>query len=156
MTWPSLCYRMGAMSLTSDPHAWLRSFYARLQSDPLFQRLVPSHRFAILMEAVEVDHPSQAAKMREWSSAAQNALVGHLAVSLADPPKHAAVSELWQATKGARVLRCVAQYLPSGIDLRLLEGEGFRRTQLCRDAPEVEALSARWRSALRDRDWQSC
>ena len=146
---------MRAMSLTSDPHAWLRSFYARLQSTPLFQRLTPSHKFVRLTEAVAVDHPVQAAKMREWTPAAQNALIAHLAASLADPPKHAAVSELWQLSKGARVLRCVAQYLPSGIDLRLLEGEGFRRTQLCRDAPEVEALSSRWRSSLRERDWQS-
>jgi len=54
------------MSLTSDPHAWLRSFYARLQSAPGFQRLRPWQKFAQLLEAVQVDHPSQAAKMREW------------------------------------------------------------------------------------------
>jgi hypothetical protein len=63
------------------------------------------------------------------------------------------VTELWRVSKGNRELGCVAQYLASGIDLRLLEGDGFRRTQLCRDAPAVQVLSDERRSALLARDW---
>jgi hypothetical protein len=63
------------------------------------------------------------------------------------------VTELWRVTKGNRQLRCVAQYLASGIDLRVLEGDGFRRTHLCRDAPEADALSEKWRQALLERGW---
>jgi hypothetical protein len=56
--------------------------------------------------------------------------------------------------KGDRGLRCVAHYLPTGIDVRLLEADGsFRRTQLCRIAPEVEKLSADWLKALLDVGW---
>ena len=93
--------------------------------------------------------------MREWSPAAQRALLAHLAASLAECPASAVVSELWRVTKDGRVLRCVAQYLPSGIDLRLLEGSGFRRTQLCQTAAETEALSQQWRAALLEKRWQS-
>jgi len=46
------------------------------------------------------------------------------------------------------------QYLASGIDLRLMEGDGFRRTQLCHAAPAVQALSDEWRAALLARDWK--
>jgi hypothetical protein len=37
--------------------------------------------------------------------------------------------------------------------MRLFEGDHFRRTQLVRDAPEVEALSDKWQKALRERGW---
>jgi hypothetical protein len=43
--------------------------------------------------------------------------------------------------------------LPSGIDVRLLEGEDFRRTQLCKIAPEVEKLSDGWLKALVEVGW---
>jgi putative signal transducing protein len=35
--------------------------------------------------------------------------------------------------------------MPTGIDLRLMEVEDFRRTQLLRDGPAVEARSEEWR-----------
>jgi hypothetical protein len=48
------------------------------------------------------------------------------------PP--AAVTVLWRLRKDGREVRCVAQYLSTGIDLRLMEREGFRRTQVCETA----------------------
>ena len=56
--------------------------------------------------------------------------------------------------KGERELRCIAVYLPTGIDVRLMEGADFRRTQLVRDAPEGEQLSQTWRAALVERGWE--
>ena len=34
-----------------------------------------------------------------------------------------------------------------------MEGEDFRRTQLCKDALEVEALTHKWRTALVGVGW---
>jgi hypothetical protein len=42
--------------------------------------------------------------------------------------------ELWRVVKDTRELRCISRYLPTGIDLRPLEGEDFRRPQLLRAA----------------------
>ena len=67
----------------------------------------------------------------------------------------AAPIELWCARKGDRELRCQAVYLTHGVDVRLMEGQHFRRTQLCRDAPTVEALSEEWRKALTECGWRS-
>jgi hypothetical protein len=114
--------------------------------------LSPSHQFDRLVQAVEREHPSKAATMREWSLAAQHALLDHLA-SMIDQKAQADPVELWRVRKGERELRCVVHDLPSGIDVRLLEGVDFRRTQLCKIAPEVEKLSAEWLTALVEVDW---
>lgn len=90
--------------------------------------------------------------MREWSVAAQHAVLIHLA-SMVDQKAHAEPVELWRVRKGERELRCVVHYLPSGIDMRLMEGDGFRRTQLCKLALEVERLSDNWRNALLKVGW---
>ena len=37
--------------------------------------------------------------------------------------------ELWEARKGTRTLSCVATYLATGVDVRLLEDGEMRRTQ---------------------------
>jgi len=142
------------VSLTSDPHAWLRSIYARLQTQLGFANLAPSQQFALIIEAIIDDHPVEALQMREWSPGAQNALLHHLASSI-DQTLPAVVSELWQLEKGNRRLRCVVHYLSSGLDVRLLEGDGFRRTQLCKDAREAELLSQSWRKKLLEGGWES-
>jgi hypothetical protein len=49
--------------------------------------------------------------------------------------------------------RCLAVYLPTGIDLRLMEGDEFRRTQLLKDGPAVEARAEEWRAKLREKGW---
>ena len=142
------------MSLTSDPHAWLRSYYLRLHSDPAFRDLAPAQQFLQLCEIVAADHAAEAIEMRQWTAAAQDALIDHLAASIqTTPPK--VISELWRVTKGERELRCSVQYLGNGIDVRLYEGAGLRRTQLCHDAAEADALSQQWRKDLQERGWQA-
>ena len=89
--------------------------------------------------------------MTTWPDGAQRALLLHLADS--KPGAAVAVTELWRVSKGNRELRCVVQYLASGIDLRLMESDGFRRTQLCRDAPQADELSGKWRQALLGGGW---
>ena len=108
--------------LSSDPHAWLRPYYAALRSHPAFLQFAPATQFEALVKAVEREHASKAAQMRQWTVPAQHALLTHLA-SMLDQKETAAPFELWHVRKGERQLRCVAVYLPTGIDLRLLEGD---------------------------------
>jgi hypothetical protein len=139
--------------LTSDPHACLRPIFARLQTQAGFAHLSPSHQFLQLLDALVPDHPVEAMEMRGWSPGAQDALVQHLAsMNLQTPP--AVVSQLWTVTKDNRSLRCIVHYLSSGLDLRLLEGDGFRRTQLCKTAPEANELAEGWKKALVERGWE--
>ena len=138
--------------LSSDPHSWLRDYFARLHARHGFGLLAPAHQFDQLVQAVEPEHQSKAAQMREWSVAAQHGLLLHL-TSMIEQKESAARVELWSVRKGDLQLTCVAVYLPTGIDLRLFEGTDFRRKQLCKDALEVEALSHKWRSALLDVGW---
>jgi len=102
---------------------------------------------------VALEHPAKAAAMNEWSPAMKDGLLLHLANTVRQGAPPASVV-LWQVKKGDRELCCVTRYLPTGIDVRLLEGIDFKRTQLCRDAPAVEALAEAWRTALIDRGWQ--
>jgi hypothetical protein len=78
----------------------------------------------------------------------QRAILGSLTRIVYPRPAQREI-ELWRVTKGSRELRCVALYLPTGIDLRLMEGEDFRRTQLLRDGPAVQELANEWRGKLR-------
>jgi hypothetical protein len=45
-------------------------------------------------------------------------------------------------------------HLPIGIDLRLMQGEDFRRTELHRDADAANAKAAEWKAALLERRWE--
>jgi len=47
----------------------------------------------------------------------------------------------------------IAVYQACGIDVRLMEGDGFRRTRLVRDAGECTALSDEWKTKLIERGW---
>ena len=49
--------------------------------------------------------------------------------------------ELWVVRKGERELRCVVCYLPTGLDLRLMKGDDFHRTELHRDADAASSSS---------------
>lgn len=90
--------------------------------------------------------------MRGWPNATQNAILGQLASSLEHTPPQV-LSELWRMMKGDRELRCLVQYLSSGIDVRLFEDDAMRRSQLCQNAPEADAVSKEWQSALHKRGW---
>jgi hypothetical protein len=80
--------------------------------------------------------------MRDWSVAARHALLKWLADVIAER-KPTRDERLWSITKGNRRLDCFAVYLPTGIDLRLMEGAEFRRTQLLHDAPTVKSTRRR-------------
>ena len=60
------------MDLTSDPHAWLRPYYVALKANGGLQKLAIPLRFETLCCAVEGEHPSRAAAMRDWSAAAKD------------------------------------------------------------------------------------
>jgi hypothetical protein len=101
---------------------------------------------------VSVDHPNEAAQMRRWPNATQNAILVHLAASPELTPP-LALSELWRMAKGDRELHCVVQHLSNGIDVRLFEHDAMRRSQLCQDSPEADAVSKEWQDALLKRGW---
>lgn len=90
--------------------------------------------------------------MRRWTPGAQAATIGHLASMIEQRASSHSV-DLWQVSKEERVLRCIAHYLPSGIDVRLMEGEDFRRTQLVKDASAAHSLASDWLTALKARAW---
>jgi hypothetical protein len=144
--------RLCPIDLTSDPHAWLRPYYIALKNDSAFWMLAEPLRFEALCCAVEREHPSRAASMREWSPAAQQGILGWLETVTKEKPAVQEV-ELWRVTKDSRELRCVVRYMPHGVDLRLMQGDDFRRTELLKDAPRVEARAAGWLQKLRDRGW---
>ena len=64
--------------ISSDPHAWLRPYYAQLLDQPGFSDLAVTHQFALLVEAVAEDHPKPAALMRQYNDVTQRATLGHL------------------------------------------------------------------------------
>ena len=100
-------------------------------------------RFEALCCAVEDEHPSRAASMREWSPAAKQGILGWLESVTKEKPAAAKEVELWRVTKDTRLLRCVVRYLPHGLDLRLMLGDEFRTTELHKDAPSVAGPSGR-------------
>ena len=125
--------------------------YAGLRRAVFFDKLAPSLKWRALV-AVETDHPAKAAELRGWNDHAQNAMVVFLDGVTSEKPV-ARETELWCLRNGERERRCVAVYLPSGIDLRLLEGGEMRRTGLARDAPTVLARSRAWRAAHVKAGW---
>src|SRR6478752_10620108 len=144
---------MSAVSLTSDPHAWLRPYFAALAQDHTFALRAPSTQFSALGEAVRDDQPTKAALMREWSPPAQESALRWLATCVAAGSAQREI-ELWTMVKTGRELRCVARYLPTGIDLRLMQGQKFRRTDLYRDADIATARARQWKTALLERGWE--
>jgi len=62
-------------------------------------------------------------------------------------------TELWTVAKENRTLRCVARYLPLGIDLRLMEGDDFRRTELHKTGDLAELKADAWKRALEAKGW---
>jgi hypothetical protein len=124
-----------------------------LKADAAFHTLAMPLRFRAVCDLVEAEHPERANWMREWSRAAQEGTLKWLDSASQEKPTVTEL-ELWTVTKGARQLLCVARYLPTEIDLRLLEGDDFRRTELHRDADLAEIRSMGWRPALEERGWK--
>jgi len=86
--------------------------------------------------------------MPEYNPTTVRALLRHLDVNLDTQAALGVPVRLWTASKNGRRLACDAFHLPAGIDLRLMEGDEFRRTHLSRTADEAEARAARWRAGL--------
>ncbi len=139
--------------VSSDPHAWLYPLFVSLRRDPGFGYLSPSHQFARLVEVVAVEHPSKAEAMREWSGGAQIGMLKWL-TDVTDEKPPVSQIELWRVRKNEREVSCVAVYIPTGIDLRLMEGNDFRRTRLVRDSREVEAAAQTWLGKLLANGWR--
>jgi hypothetical protein len=140
------------VSLRTDPHAWLRPYYAQLRSRPEFVELSESEQFDELCNTVIRDHPAEVAQMRRWPPGLKDDLLTHLASSAEQTPP-AVTSQLWRLGKDTRELRCIVQYLASGMDVRVYEGDGVRRSQLCHDATAVSELSTKWKRELEEGGW---
>lgn len=142
----------GVRFISSDRTHGCVSINEELASLAGFALLAPSLQFGLLVEAVARDYPTEAAKMREWDGLAQRAALSVFSNVVYSSPAAREV-ELWRVTKDSRELRCLAVYMPTGIDLRLMEGEDFRRTELLKDGPAVEARAEEWRGKLGGKGW---
>lgn len=138
--------------ISSDPLAWMRPYYEAVACREGFTRFAPSIQFDALVAALTEDYPSEAAQLRDWDAEMQRAALQAFAHRVYDRPGEREL-ELWRVRKDSRELRCLAVYMPTGIDLRLMEGEDFRRTQLLKDGPSVEALAMEWLGRLQERGW---
>lgn len=114
--------------------------------------LAPELQATALAEAIEVDHPAEAAQIRAWHPTARRAMVTALDHALRER-QTAKVAELWRMRRGKREVRCVAVLTSAGVDLRLLEGQEMVRTQLFREAAMLTARAEQWRDALRSVGW---
>jgi hypothetical protein len=138
--------------LSSDAHAWLYPYYAALKRDQGFDRLAPVHQAKALADAVQADYAAKAAEIRDWNYATAVAMLTWLDTVTRTRPRHRE-TELWRMRKGAQECRCVAVYLPNGIDVRFFERDEMRRTRLVPDKWLAERLSAEWAVQLRDAGW---
>lgn len=139
--------------ISSDPGAWMRPIYADVARRPGFATWSTQHQFNALVDAIAAEYPQEAAKMRDDGPITQRAILGLLA-DMTRRKVPARQVELWTVRKGEDELRALAVYLPSGIDLRLVEQDEFRRTALCRDAPELHARARAWKTKLLDIGWR--
>jgi hypothetical protein len=56
--------------VSSDPNAYLRSYWRELHSQShLFANLPSELRVQALADALDADHPAKAAEIREWNPA---------------------------------------------------------------------------------------
>jgi hypothetical protein len=136
--------------ISSDPHAWIRPYHEAVASREGFSHLAPSDQFELFVEAIAKDYPAKATQMREWNAATQWATLAVFANVVYSTPAPREV-EFWRVAKDSRELRCLAVYMPTGINLRLMAGGDFRRTQLLGDGPAVQALAEQWQRSCR---WQ--
>lgn len=133
-------------TLSSDPHAWLRTYWARLHhQQQFFPNLAPELKLAALAEAVEADYPVRAAEIRAWTPVATRAVLASLDRGLAARRTSRDVV-LWSADGPAGAIRCIARYLPTGIDLRLSVNRQLLRTHLFADGASALGAARQWRT----------
>jgi hypothetical protein len=97
-----------SQSAASDPHAWMRPYFADVSRRSGFGHLSIHHQFAALLDAVAVAHPARAATLREASHATQIAILSALA-DVARVQMAASDTELWRVSR--LVVRCAAWQL---------------------------------------------
>ena len=97
------------MLRSSDPHAWLRPYFAALAQDHTFARLAPSIQFSAMCAAVAPERPTNAAQMREWSPAAHAGTLRWLANVIKERPPVNEI-ELWVVRKGVAYQRARCRY----------------------------------------------
>lgn len=140
------------MLISSDAHAFLRPLYRRLAADRSFQMLADQMQFDRLVVAAAEMSERHASLMRDYNADTRVALLRHLAKAESLQPGREQV-ELWVMAKADRELRCVAVYLPNGVDVRVFESGDMRRTQLTKDGPQTEALAQAWRTKAETAGW---
>jgi hypothetical protein len=133
------------VKVSSNPHAWLVPFWAELKRQTFFDHLAPELQAAQLAVALDADHPAKAQEIREWNPATRRAMLAVLEMGVAAGPAKREI-ELWKVQRGEREVRCVAVYLPTGVDLRLIEDDEVLRTELFSDGASVVAVARRWRA----------
>jgi hypothetical protein len=119
-----------------------------------FDHLSTHHQFAALLDAVAVDHSARAAALCESSHATQLAILSALADAAT---AHTVVSEteLWRVRRPNRSLSCLAVRLPIGMDLRLMEGDDFRRTVWCQNPHDLRERADEWKAKLLGAGWSA-
>lgn len=138
--------------ISNNPHRWLLPFWADLNKLTFFANLAPELQAGALAAALETDYPAKAQEIREWNPVTRRAMLAVLDESLkaGNPARE---TELWRLRKGERELRCVAVYLPNGIDLRALQDGRMHRTELFTDGASVLARARQWRQKSVKAGW---
>jgi len=141
------------LDVSNNPYAWLLPYWSELKRQSFFDHLAPELQAGALAAALEADYPVTAQEIREWNRATRLAMLAVLDMGLVARPATREV-ELWHVTKGQRHVRCVAVYMPGGVDLRLLEDGEMTRTELFTDILVLLSRSREWRAALVGTGWR--
>ena len=141
------------LDVSNNPHAWLLPYWSDVNRQSFFARLAPELQAGALAAALEADYPAKAQEIREWNMATRRAMLAVLDMALAARPATREI-ELWRVAKEQRDVRCVAVYLPAGVDLRLLEDGEMTRTELFTDGLTLQSRSREWRAALVRTGWR--
>jgi hypothetical protein len=141
------------VDVSSNPHAWLSPFWAALKHQPFFDRLALELQAEQLAAALEADYPTEAHEIRDWNATTRRAMLAVLEEGVR-AGKASKEVELWRMQKGARQVTCVAVYVATGVDLRLLPAGEMLRTELFRDAPHLQARARQWRELLVKSGWR--
>ena len=62
---------------------------------------------------------------------------------------------MWTRTKADTTLRCTLATHRLGWELRVLAGETFLRSQVCKTEPDVFRVSQEWEQEAKDKGWSS-
>src|SRR5690242_2306392 len=93
--------------VSSDPNAWLNSYWKRLHEEqPFFTNLAPELQAEALAKLVAEDHPNKATEIHEWNAVTRRAFIAGLDQALCEKKADRQI-ELWRMRKGGREVVCV-------------------------------------------------